>query len=70
MDVVLPVVAGVLVLILIACLSWVWRRLHRIPEPPNKLQRILTEDAAQSPMTCREARQYFDLHDVFGGDGD
>lgn len=63
-------IAGLLALAIIACLSWVWRRLRRIPEPPHKLQRILTEDAAQSPMTCAETRAYFDLDDVLGGDDD
>lgn len=64
----LPVAAGVLVLLLIAAISWMWRRLRHIPEPPNRVERILREDAAQRPMTCEEARAYFGLagvHDVF-----
>lgn len=33
-------ITGLLALAIIACLSWVWRRLRRIPEP-NTLDRNL-----------------------------
>lgn len=51
-------IAGLLALALIACLSWVWRRLRRIPEPPHKLDRILREDAAARYDTDAMAEMY------------
>lgn len=43
----LPLVAGLLILLMVAAVSWVWRRLRRIPDPPNQVQRLLNEDAAR-----------------------
>lgn len=43
----LPVVAGVLILTVVAFLWALWDRLRGLPRTPTKVERILAEDAAR-----------------------
>ncbi|TMR11056.1 hypothetical protein ETD86_37060 [Nonomuraea turkmeniaca] len=55
------VVGGGLILLLFAGLSWAWRRLRRISDPPNTAERILREALDEEASRDRAHLERIDL---------